>query len=170
MGLRRKLIQGEQGQALVEFSFICVILLMLVGGVADAVNIMRYNIALRGAATEAVNQITTAEANKLDVEAICANVININFQNNLGDGNTTYSCEIYKEEKDSRTYKYHDYNNGDTRDWSSHRKYIPISITLERNQVLLTPFGQLVFSNPGGSGRRQMKVTTQTWVYMDSNY
>lgn len=168
MGLRRKLIQGEQGQALVEFSFVCVILLMLVGGVADAVNIMRYNIALRGAATEAVNQISTANANMPDIEAICDDVINNNFCNNLGDGNTDYSCVVGKDVIDAdRVYKYHDYNNGAPRDWSTHRAYMLVSVTLERDQVLLTPFGQLIFGDPGNSGVRHMQVTTKARVYMD---
>lgn len=162
MGLRRMLIRGEQGQALVEFSFICVILLMLAGGVADAVNIMRYNIALRGAATEAVNQISTINLNRPDAEAVCANVIIHNFCNSLGDGNTTYSYTVSsKPETDSRDYKYHDYNDGSHREWITHREYWPVTITMERNQVLLTPFGQLIFGDKGNNRQRNMKVTTE---------
>lgn len=167
MGLGKKLISGEQGQAVVEFSFICVILLMLFGGVADCVNIMRYHIALSGAATEVVNQISATTLEKTEMNALCKKVITTNFGNSLGDGDTNYSCTQGKRVTAQVTvnmpYYYHDKANI----WEGSRAYTPIVVTLEREQVLFTPFGQLVFGSPGNGGRRHMEATAQTRVYMD---
>lgn len=167
MGLGKKITSGEQGQALVEFSFICIILLMLAGGVADSVNIMRHQIALHGAATEVVNQLSRTSLEASEVYAVCHKVIKDNFEHSLGDGNTTYNFASSTEKTDTITYRYHDEAHGE---WSGNRVYVTATVTLERNQTLLTPFGQLVFGNSGGGSQRHMTVSAQTRVYMDSDY
>lgn len=167
MRLRKKLMRGEQGQALVEFSFICVILLMLSGGVLDGVNIMRYRIALSGAVTEVANQVATVDMNA--VSDICYDVININYLNNLGDGNTNYSCfpddEVRGPVAAGMPYRYHVMGQAD---WDGVRTYVPVTVTLERDQVLFTPFGQLFFGDPGNRGKRNMKATAQIRVFLDN--
>ena len=165
MGLKKLLIPGEQGQALVEFSFICVILLMLAGGVADGISVIRYNIALHGAAAEVVNQISFSGDIESRVDNICRDVIDINFRSSLGDGNTHYSSYAAVREIDSMTYHYRD----QTHHWSGSRAYIPVTVTLERNQELISPFGQLFFGDPGNGGRRYMKVTARARAYLDIN-
>lgn len=168
MGLRKKLISGEQGQALVEFSFICVILLMLAGGVADVVNIMRYQIALSGAATEVINQLAATNRTVEAIDDLCEEVISTNFGNSLGDGNTTFRCVTSNASStDTIDYSYHNEAKGD---WHGTRDYVPYTVTLERDQVLFSPVGQLVFGDSGNGGRRHMKVTAQTRVYMDMLY
>lgn len=168
MRLGKKLTREERGQALVEFSFICVILLMLAGGVADGIILMRCNIALSGAATEVVNRISLAAATETEVSAICKDVIINNYPNILGDRNTTYSCLVSEKVEAPVAvdipYIYHDYEHGI---WSGNRAYKSVTVTLERDQVLLSPFGQLVFGDSGNGGRRRMKVTARTRVYMD---
>lgn len=166
MGFKIKLISSEQGQAVVEFSLICVILLMLAGGVIDGISVIRYNIALHGAATEVVNQISYSANIESRVDETCNNVIDINFHSSLGDGNTKYSSYADLHKIDTIPYSYHDQTYGH---WSGSRAYVPVTVTLERDQVLLSPFGQLFFGDPGNGGRRHMKVTAHARAYMDIN-
>lgn len=166
MGFKKKLIPEEQGQALVEFSMICVILLMLAGGVIDGINVIRYNIALHGAAAEVVSQISYSADIEDRVDVACVNVIYTNFHSSLGDGNTNYSSYADIHQIDGISYSYYDQSYGE---WHGSRAYIPVTVTLEREQVLLSPFGQLFFGDPGSGGRRHMEVTAQARAYMDIN-
>lgn len=167
MRLKIRLTSGEQGQALVEFAFVLIFLLMLSGGIADGVNIIRHQIALHGAATEVANQISRIGLNPADVNKLCDRVINTNFRNSLGDKRTTVHYERAGRRKD--TILYH-YRNELHEPWSGNREYETAIITLKRDQELLTPFGQLVFGNTQNGRIRKMEVTARTRVYTDTNY
>ena len=160
--LVKQFIERERGQAMLHFSLVAMILLLLTGGVIDAVIIMRYHIALSGAATEIANKITVNKANGSDINTIGNAVININYQNILGDGDTVFTADIGDMADDVIVYSYHDYPDGK---WNGYRRYIPVTIVLERELTLFTPVGQMIFSNAGD--HRLIRGVAQRRVYMN---
>lgn len=158
MKIIKRLLNEEQGQAIIQFSVVAIILLALFGGTVDAVNIMRYHIAISGAASEIANQIDTLTPS--EVEAICEDVININYHSTLGDGNTVYTVEFGAKQTDGIIYNYHDAIYGN---WSGDREYKPVTVVLKREQTLFTPFGRKIFSNSGD--HRLIRGVVQTRVY-----
>lgn len=162
---RLKILKSSDcGQAIVEFSIVAAILLMLAGGAIDAVQIMRYQIALNAAVSEVCCQIT----NTGDVETICDKVIYINYKHILGDGKTVYSIPggDIKARSDGREYKYYNYNLDQTdKVWSGKRYYVPVTIKMSREQPLLSPFGRLVFGDEALAGKRKIESTAMVRLY-----
>lgn len=154
--------RSERGQAIVEFGIVSIILLMLAGGAIDTVQIIRYQIAVNGALTEICNQIT----NTGDVDAICYDVVYVNYAQSLGDGNTTYSNSAGVKLGDGRAYKYYNYDlNTTTAVWSGDRSYVPVTVKMSREQPLLTPFGRLLYGDESIGGKRKIEATATTRIY-----
>jgi len=162
MKIVKRFIERERGQAMLQFSLVAMILLLLFGGVIDAVIIMRYHIVISGAATEIANRITVDKANGSDINAIGDDVINTNYQNILGDGETVFTSDIGDMVDDVIVYSYHDYTNGN---WNGSRRYIPVTIVLERELTLFTPVGQMFYSNAGE--HRLIRGVAQRRIYMN---
>lgn len=162
MKISKRFLREESGQALVQFSVVAILLLILAGGTIDSVIIMRYHIAVSGAASEIANRITLDDTLDVsDINAICDEVINTNYHNTLGDGDTRYTAIPGSTVTDnSFEYTYHDYTYGN---WSGYRKYKPVTVILEREQALFTPIGRGLFANSGDC--RLIKGVAQTRAY-----
>lgn len=157
--------KSESGQAIVEFSLVSVILLMLMGGVIDGARVMRYQIIMNGAVTEVVNQITIKEYQDDNIKTVCDNVLNLNYQYELGDGKTSYRYVLDTTAPDNITYTYHDYFMQSST-WSGKRNSGLVTVEIEREVELLTPFGRLIFGDAGG-GKRLIKTSASTRIYTD---
>lgn len=155
---------SEEGQALVEFAVISVILLMLAGGVIDGIRVIRCHIVMNGAVTEIANRITIDTATEVERERICREVINGNYYNELGDGNTFYKSTLGDKVTGNIIFTYHDspYSG-----WRGNRDYTPITTSLEREMQLFTPFGRLIFGNSSGETKRRITTVAVTRVYMN---
>lgn len=161
---RLRLKGHESGQAIVEFAFVSVFLLMLVGGIIDGARVMRYKIIMSGAVTEVVNQITIKEST--DIGSVCAKVLSLNYQYELGDGMTNCTFNLNSSSPDNFTYQYHEYNGGSTELWTGKRNGALVSVSMEREIELFTPFGRLIFGD-GGGGTRLVKTSASTRIYTD---
>lgn len=166
--MKGKLWGDEQGQALVEFAIISVILLLIAGGVVDAARIMRSNVVLSGAVADVTTQVTIDTATTVKLSALCNDVLTNNYGSTLADGNTVVSYKISRPRDDNNNglgYSYHDKSEGT---WNGTRKYVLVSIEMEREEKLLTPAGVLFFSDPMGTqGIRTLMAQGSVRVYFD---